>query len=138
MDWSQINTRPSRRQLIVFGISWLIVFGALGAMTGCRVGSWTVCGVLWALAAGVPAAGCVVPGFMRIVYVAMSCATFPIGYVLTILILATVYYLVLTPTGLIMRLLGRDPMRRRFDPDAGTYWTARRQSDDPQKYLRQF
>jgi hypothetical protein len=31
------------------------------------------------------------------------------------------FCLVLTPVGLVMRLLGRDPMRRAYDPDAASY-----------------
>lgn len=40
-------------------------------------------------------------------------------------IMALVFYLTVTPTALIMRLLGKDPLRRRFDPDAASYWIKR-------------
>ena len=41
------------------------------------------------------------------------------------IVLAVIYFAVVTPTGLIMRALGKDPLRLRFDPDATTYWIAR-------------
>ena len=41
------------------------------------------------------------------------------------LVLAVVYFAVVTPTGLVMRATGRDPLRLRRDPDAGTYWIRR-------------
>ena len=34
-------------------------------------------------------------------------------------------FLVVTPTGLLMRLLGKDPLRLRFDPAADSYWIKR-------------
>jgi hypothetical protein len=32
-----------------------------------------------------------------------------------------VFFLVITPTALIMRIMGHDPMARRFDPKAKSY-----------------
>lgn len=39
--------------------------------------------------------------------------------------LGILFFLVVTPTGLLMRLLGKDPLRLRFDPAAGSYWIRR-------------
>lgn len=39
--------------------------------------------------------------------------------------LGILFYLVVTPTGLLMRLLGKDPLRLRFDPAADSYWIKR-------------
>ena len=41
------------------------------------------------------------------------------------IVLAVIYFAVVTPTGLIMRALGKDPLRLRFDPDATSYWIPR-------------
>jgi hypothetical protein len=38
---------------------------------------------------------------------------------------ALLFYLVLTPVGILMRLCGKDPMRLRPDPNATTYWIER-------------
>ena len=40
-------------------------------------------------------------------------------------ILALVFYLVILPTGLVMRSLGRRPLDLRIDPQAGSYWRHR-------------
>jgi len=39
--------------------------------------------------------------------------------------LGILFYGVVTPTGLIMRLLGKDPLRLRFDHSANSYWIVR-------------
>jgi len=53
-------------------------------------------------------------------------------------LLAIVLYLVFTPVGLLLRLLGRDPLERGFDRAAPSYWTARRRADTMDRYFRQF
>ena len=40
-------------------------------------------------------------------------------------VLALLFYAVVTPTGLVMRLLGKDPLRLRFDRQADSYWIRR-------------
>ena len=42
------------------------------------------------------------------------------------LVLTVLFYAVVTPTGLLLRLLGKDPLRLRRDPRAATYWIDRR------------
>lgn len=39
--------------------------------------------------------------------------------------LGILFFLVVTPTGLLMRLFGKDPLRLRFDPAAESYWIKR-------------
>lgn len=42
------------------------------------------------------------------------------------LVLGLLFYLTVTPTGLLMRALGKDPLRLRFEPGAKSYWIERR------------
>jgi len=39
--------------------------------------------------------------------------------------LGVLFYLVVTPTGILMRLFGKDPLRLQMDPSAETYWITR-------------
>ena len=94
---------------------------------------------LWISALVVPVVGWASPAFMRLVYLALSYAAWPVGYVVSHVILAAVYYLVLTPIGLIMRLVGHDPLARTFDSGKSTYSIERpSQPVDPKRYFRQF
>lgn len=51
------------------------------------------------------------------------------GRINTFLILGVMFYAMVTPIGWIMRLLGKDPMRRRLDRSAGTYRVASQAHD---------
>jgi len=45
-------------------------------------------------------------------------------------VMATLYYLIFTPVGLVLRLLGKDPLRRRGSAEA-TYWIERQPPGPP-------
>jgi len=44
-----------------------------------------------------------------------------LGWINTRIIMAVIFFLVVTPMGWMMRVLGRDPMHRRFEPNAESY-----------------
>jgi hypothetical protein len=56
------------------------------------------------------------------------------------LVMAILFFTVLTPLGLVMRSMGRDPLRRRLDREAPSYWVVRGNArDDRQTSMtRQF
>jgi len=41
------------------------------------------------------------------------------------IVLGIMFFLVVTPTGLLMRMLGKDPLRLKRDPKARSYWIDR-------------
>ena len=56
--------------------------------------------------------------------------------VVTPLVMALLFYLTVTPVGLVMRLLGKDPARLKFDRAAATYWIARQPPGPPPETMR--
>jgi Saxitoxin biosynthesis operon protein SxtJ len=42
------------------------------------------------------------------------------------IVMALVFFGTVLPTGLIMRALGKDPLRLKWQPDANSYWIERR------------
>lgn len=136
MSLIRINRNPSGRQLLVFGLAWVVFLALLGWDAWSR-GQHLAAETTWTLAAVVPLAGLISPGFLRYVYLAASYATYPIGFVVSRVVLTLVYYLALTPIGLTMRLFGHDPLSRRFDPKARSYWVSRSGAKPAESYFRQ-
>lgn len=66
---------------------------------------------------------------LRPIYVGWMTFAFALGWVNTRLILGIVFYLIFTPAGLVMKLLGKDPLVLRFDREATTYWVKRKPQD---------
>jgi Saxitoxin biosynthesis operon protein SxtJ len=139
MPLIEINRDPTPRQIRQFATLWLSGFCfLLAGLAVVRYGSWTAAVVLAGCGAASIALGIARPAWMRLVMLAWMWAAFPIGWIVSHVLVAVVYYLVVTPVGLAMRALGRDPLSRRFDPAAESYWVPRRQEADRRRYFRQF
>lgn len=78
---------------------------------------------IWVVVPGalLAAAGLIIPALLKHVYQGWMWVGHVMGWVNTRIILGILFYGVVTPMGLAMKLTGRDPMRRAFEPDAQTY-----------------
>jgi hypothetical protein len=116
---SQIQTSSDRSFGFVFAAVFLIIglYPLLHA-AGIRIWAVVISGLFLLLAAFVPhvlaPANRLWTKFGLLLHNIVS----PIA-------LGILFFLVVTPTGLLMRLFGKDPLRLRFDPAAGSYWIKR-------------
>lgn len=132
-----VNKNPSRRELATFGggllglfllaacVFWLVGGHALAARIACALG------VVLALIS-------IVPGVGRILYVFWMCLGITIGLVTTPIVLMLLFLTVFTPVAFVMRILRRDAMRRRFEPQGTSYWEDWKEPDDARLYFRQY
>lgn len=143
----ELKLNPDARALRTFGGAALVAFGALGAaarwrgaLLGIGLGEAadTVSLLLWGLAALCGVLALAAPRALLPLYVALSLITYPIGLVLSFVLLLVLFALVITPMGLVFRLLGKDPLQRRFDRDASSYWVPYRRRGGAERYFRQF
>ncbi len=138
MPLVEIDYHPTVRQLRLFAIVWL----PLGLGIATVIARYTLEGptavVIGSLAAVSISVGLVRPTWGAPVFVAVSLLTYPIGLVVSFALLAGIYFLVITPIAMLMRLLGRDPLERRIDRSAETYWRPCEPSSDIAHYFRQF
>jgi hypothetical protein len=74
--------------------------------------------------------GLAVPRALRLAYRLWMRAGHLLGWFNTRLLLGVVYFLVMTPMGMVMRLVGRDPLDRRLR-DRPSYWVERQRRQDP-------
>lgn len=131
-----VNWNPRQRELKQFAVLMLVIFGLIGGYC-LWIDSTTAATVFWVLAA-IGIVGYFRPGFVRPVYVVWMALAWPIGWTISHLLLLTVYYLVLTPIGLLMKLVRYDPLQRKFDSSAKTYWTPHDPGADVARYFKQF
>lgn len=75
----------------------------------------------WVLAVVLALWGLVRPTSLRPVYHGWMRFGRLASRVMTPLVLGLVFFLLFLPIGLVMRLAGHDPMRRKLDPEAETY-----------------
>jgi hypothetical protein len=74
----------------------------------------------------------------KMIYLGMILLTLPIGYTISFVLLAAFYFLLITPLGLFFRLIGRDPLCRKFDTNAKSYWLKRHPPKGLEQYFHQF
>lgn len=136
MAMIEVNWNPSRKELRQFAGLWILFFGSIGAWiySGSGAGPWPT-GLAAVSLVGIP--GLVFPSIMKPIYVAWMTAAFPIGWTISHVLLGVIFYGIVTPIGLVLRALGHDPMNRRFDRDAKSYWTDHGQSET-KRYFRTY
>lgn len=139
MRLTALNRNPSSRELRQFAAIWLPLFLALaGAFLGRRTGVWPAVFAVWGLGGIFCLAGVVRPTLIRPLFVGWMRAVYPIGWVVSNGLVIAVYWFVITPIGTIMRVLGKDPLERAFDPSADSYWVEHDPAEHRGRYFRQF
>ncbi len=135
----EINRNPSRRDLLVFGVLLVVFTGVLGLVTHFVWNSPVVARWIWIGGGGLSLLHFAVPPLRRFVYLGWMYAAFPIGWTISHVFLTIVYFGVVTPTGLLLRLFGYDSMSRRDRSEGSTsYWEGCSGPEDRKRYFRQF
>ena len=133
-----IDRHPTPRRLRSFG-SLLAVFAPVfGALLWWRVGRVEAGAAVWLAGGVLTAIYWLVPGSRRLIFVVWAYAAFPIGWTVSHVLMALIFYLVVTPIGWLVRAAGHDPLRRGFDPSARTYWVPHARSGDVGRYFKQY
>jgi len=132
----QLNLDPSRKELRWFaGLWWPAMCAAIGLMLYRKLDFPNAAAGLWAVGVLLGVAGLVAPSIIRPLYVGLIRLTYPIGYCVSHVVLAALYFLILTPIGFLVRRF-HDPMQRKFDCEASSYWVAR-EAVESASYFRQ-
>lgn len=130
----RLNLKPTDSQLRQFGFAAAVVI-PLASGLWLRDGAAFAWSLLPAAVCGVT--GTLRPGWLRPLFIALSLITLPIGIVLGELILLAVYFLLVVPTGLLLKWSGRDPLQLRLPQGATSAWLPRRRPTSVRQYYRQ-
>ncbi|MFH1798492.1 MAG: SxtJ family membrane protein [Candidatus Omnitrophota bacterium] len=117
MKNGKIENKDLRQFGIVLGVI-LAIFGGIHLIKGHAAAR------VWFFSGSVAILLCAVfmPRFLKPVYICFTKIAKIIGWVNTRIILILVYYLILTPIGIVLRMIGKDPLTRKIDKNAETYW----------------
>jgi hypothetical protein len=132
-----IQWNPSTKQLRQFAGIWFPAFcGLVGWSIGNKTGHWSEVEIGWVLAGLLSVGGLVLPALIRPIFVGLILLTFPIGWVVSHLLLGLIFYGVVTPIGLILRISGHDPLQLK-KPSGNSVWKTSVGKTDAIRYLRQ-
>jgi hypothetical protein len=136
--FQHLNWRPDARELRRFAIAMLIGFTILGLLSAWRgKGIGTPSIVLWSLGV-VLAVAAFIPGLGRMAYLAVYLPTSIIGYVVSNILLALMFLVVITPLGLILKLMGKDLLQQQRRPKERTGWMPVKSTKTEDSYYHQF
>jgi peptidoglycan biosynthesis protein MviN/MurJ (putative lipid II flippase) len=138
MTWSDIPFRPANKALRQFAAAWLVFFLVLGAHQYLARRHPTVGLTLLGLALVIGLLGLIKPQAVRWVFVTWMVAAFPIGWLISLLMLLLMFYCVMTPVALVFRLRRRDLLRRKGAPAGSTFWLPKHTPQDVRSYFRQY
>jgi hypothetical protein len=133
----EINWNPDSRTLRWFAGLQVLFFCLLSWLWRSSLGT-TAGTILIAVSACVGIVGLARPSWIKPIYVAWMVTVFPIGWVMSHLVLGVIYYVVLTPIAVMVRWRRGDPLQRKFDPASPTYWTPRQSAAPSERYFRQY
>lgn len=127
---TEFTATDGRKFGIPVGIAFLLLAGLL---------FWRDKETLWRIAASLGGAlmlaGALIPAYLGPVYRGWMKMALAISKVTTPIFMGIVYFLVLTPTGLLMRLFGKKPIRH--EPENGSFWKST-QASTQEGLRRQF
>jgi hypothetical protein len=138
MQWSEITAPPTRRTLRQFAGLWTLFFGGLALWQGFGRDRPELAIGLGILAVAGGALGLARPQALRWIYTGWMIAVFPIGWVVSHVVLAVMFFGVITPIALLFRLRGRDALRRKRDLQAASYWQPKPAASDVRSYFKQY
>ena len=98
---------------------------------------WLARVVIWIFAILLAGFFYAVPDLKRPIYLIWMYTFFPLSWTVSHLLFAAAFYLVMTPIKLGLTLVGYDPLGRRLDRSADTYWHEHNPASDPKRYFRQ-
>ena len=116
------NIKQTKRDFRNFGLTMGIVLGVIGAVLFFKSSSlypW-----FWAIGGLFIFLGLLLPSLLKPLYWPWMIFAVILGWFMTRLILAMLFYLVITPIGLITRLLGKLSIEIRWKQQTDSYWSA--------------
>jgi hypothetical protein len=140
---AELDLRPSERKLRQFGFFALFAFAFAGLWMLRARGELpslarSVAYLLLFLALFSGSMSVVWPRANRPLFVVLSLVTYPVGLVVSHVVLLILFFVILTPLGLLFRIVGRDPLRRRREAERDSYWEDLSETAEPSHYFRQF
>ena len=125
MATNQHLNRQKRKQLRQFG---LMVGGVL-----VLIGLWklyqgkheTARLILWLVGGLLVITGSIVPTLLTPVYWIWMKLAHLLGWVNTRLLLGIIFFVIITPMAVVMKIFGRDALNRKIDKNVDSYWIPR-------------
>lgn len=135
--FGRFNRHPTRRDIRYFSITLLIaclLFALVLILADKSSAALRIGG-----AGGFLSIVCYfAPIIGRAVYLVWMGATFALGFIISPVVTALIFYLIVTPIGIFLRLAGKDRLRLKTPKNVTTYFNDYSEPSDKESFCRQF
>ncbi len=138
MAFIEINKNPPRAQLASFGRLWAPAFAMIFSTMFWNAALFQGCVISLTIGLLIALIGWVNPLCLKSVFVTLMIVTYPLGMLIGFILMAGVYYLCIVPIGVMLRIFGKDPLAKRWDVEAKSYWIERSDMAPVAQYFKQF
>ena len=132
------DARPTTVRRVIRALAQSACLVLAGSVLFFALGHHVAGTVVYGLATLVAAGGCFVPWLSEGIEAFGQWLARVVATVLTWLLLAPFFYLVFLPARLVLALMGKDPMKRRWEAELESYWEPREPVLDAEHYRRQY
>jgi Saxitoxin biosynthesis operon protein SxtJ len=132
----EINWKPDRRELRNFGVAMIVGFGLLALAARFWWDAPTLALVFVIVGAVAGLLGLSGTRAAMLVYLPWMAVAFVMGNIVSRVLVAAFFYLMITPMGLFMRVFGKDALQRKNT--RSSYWDDLPPPADRERYERQF
>lgn len=131
------NIKSTKKELRNFGITIGVILLVIGGYLFFKeLGSYQT---FLYLAIALIGLGLIIPNLLKPIYLIWMIFAVIIGWVMTRVILSLLFYLIITPIGIIAKILNKDFLNLKKEYGKATYWNKRDRSLElNQDYSKQF
>ncbi len=131
------NIKSGKKELREFGVTVGIVFGLLSGLLWWRHKDNYVC--FFVLSLVLIISGLAMPIILKPIQKVWMAIAVIIGAIMTRVILCFLFYIVITPIGLLRKMSGKDVMNLQFNKSLDSYWIPRKkEAVNKASYEKQF
>lgn len=130
------NIKSGKKEIRQFGITMAIVLGLLGGLFLWKQKSY----IYFFVIAGIFLLfGLILPKLLKPIHKAWMALAVVLGWIMTRVILSILFFLIVTPVGLLAKLFGKKFLETKFEKNISSYWiTKNKVKFEKSNYERQF
>ena len=134
-----LNLKPDKKQLRDFGKISLVMLPAIGLLLN-LLDKLPLSGLIIFCLSGLAMyiSSRISTDIIKPIYVVFVVVTFPIGWVISHLVMGIFYFGIITPVAVFFKIIKRDPLCRKADKNASSYWIKCKNNRSTKDYFNQF
>jgi len=120
--------KSTKKEVVQFGLVIGVVLGLLGVFLWTKEKDYFIYFIIFSLI--LIFTGLIIPFYLKPFYKVWMASALVLGWIITRIILFFLFYLIVTPTGFLMKIFNKDQLKLKFKKDfEKSYWINKKDND---------